>query len=63
MDPSVSHPTSPPQSKPHLGLACTQRTVHFPNSLERVSQITCAYCKKDNHIMSDCFKLKKKHDS
>lgn len=56
----VSHSVSPPQTKPLLGFAFSQISGHFQLSLEKDSPIICNYCKEDNHMMSDCFKLKKK---
>ena len=48
--PPKSHPS--PQSHPHP-----------PPQSQKLKSVSCNYCKKDGHLISDCYKLKMKKDS
>ena len=52
---SVTRPLFPPQTKFDLG--------PFHNMPRKDSSITCAFCKRSEHIISNCFKLKRKQET
>ena len=60
---SVTHPLSPHQAKFGLGPFSRQKMECFHSMPGKDSLITCAFCKRSGHIISNCFKLKRKQET
>ena len=60
---SVTRLLSPPQIKFGLGPFSRQKTERFPRMHGKDFPITCAFCKRSGHIISKCFKVKRKQET